>query len=86
MSVTDEEMQALAALDELDAGNMPDEDEEAMDDGELNTVIDTELSNSHGHEDSDLAGDRETALNYYFNRARGDEGRFPDPQRRYAGV
>ncbi|MEE8382706.1 MAG: hypothetical protein V3R78_12615, partial [Thermodesulfobacteriota bacterium] len=44
-----------------------------MDDSELKTIINAEMGQSYGEENSELASDRARALDYYFNRPRGDE-------------
>lgn len=44
-------------------------------DEQLIAYVDAEIANSHGSENSELAKDRERALDYYFNRPRGDEVR-----------
>ena len=66
----------MLSEDDQMEGQMPtgqDEDDKAMDEGTLISILKNELLNAVGVEGSALAQARMNALNYYFNRPRGDE-------------
>lgn len=66
----------LSEDDQMEGQMMPtgqDEDDKAMDEGTLISILKNELQNAVGVEGSALAQARMNALNYYFNRPRGDE-------------
>ncbi|MHA2309314.1 MAG: portal protein [Candidatus Heimdallarchaeaceae archaeon] len=67
------EAEAQMQLELVDQGISNVDDPDAMDDAGLVAIIDGEMQHSYGDDDSELSSDRGKALDYYFNRPRGDE-------------